>query len=128
MEIVAYILAGIVALFILLQVAVRVSMARKKGKPAPELGGKLGKEMSKGGRTVLYFFSPQCGACKPMTPVFEKLAKSEKSIKLVNIADDMETARKFGIMGTPSVVVVEEGIIKDFRVGQMGEPQIYNLV
>lgn len=128
MDILLYIVVGVIIFFVTMQVFVRLKMRAQKGKPAPELAGKAGKHIKKGQKAIFYFFSHSCGACKPMTPIFDRLSKKEKSIFMVNIADDMETARAFGIMGTPSVVVVENGVISEFLVGQVPEAGIYDLL
>lgn len=128
MNIIAGILIGLIGFFILMQVMIRLKMRAQKGKPAPVYTGTGSKRVAKGEKTILYFFSPSCGACRSMTPVFQKLAKTEKSVVLVDISQEMSTAAAFGIMGTPSVVVVENGVINDFRVGAMPETAIYDLL
>lgn len=119
-----YVILGAIALFFLLQFGMVWKMRLKKGKPAPELGGRF-----KGnGKKLFYFYSPSCGACKPMTPVIEKLKKKNRNVFKVNIANDMATARKFGVMGTPSTVLVDEGVIREFLVGPQPEDKIRALI
>lgn len=40
----------------------------------------------------------------------------------------MDTARKLSVMGTPSFVVVEDGIIKEYIAGAIGEQRILELI
>ena len=121
---IVYILVGIIALFFLLQYSMVWKMKRQKGKPAPEVGGQAGKAIQSGHKTLFYFFSPSCRACGPMTPVVDQLQKKHRNIFKIDISRDMATARKFGIMGTPSVVMIEGGTIKEFLVGPQPESKL----
>lgn len=103
-------------------------MSRAKGKDIPELTGKYGKAVKKGGKAVFYFFSPNCRACKPMTPIISELTKKYKNVFKVDISRDMATARSFGVMGTPSLVVVSKGKIDEFLVGPQSESKIDSLI
>ncbi|HKJ45157.1 MAG TPA: thioredoxin family protein [Balneolales bacterium] len=123
-----YIIVGIVVLFFALQYGMVLKMRFKKGKKAPELGGKYGKIVGSGKKAMFYFYSQSCAACKPMTPVVDKYAKKAKNIYKIDITRDMATARKFGVMGTPSTVVVENGIIKEFLVGPQKEAKLSQLL
>ena len=123
-----YIILGIVALFFLLQFFMVFRMKMKKGKPAPDLEGKAGRALKSGKKALFYFYSPGCRACHAMTPVVQRLAGKRKNVFPVNIADDMETARKFGVMGTPSTVLVEGGVIREFIVGPRPEADVVSLI
>lgn len=89
----------------------------KKGKDAPELSGKYDKAVRSGEKALFYFYSNSCGACKPMTPVVKELSENNRNCFLVDVQNDMVTPGAFGVMATPSTVVVEDGKIKDFLVG-----------
>lgn len=110
-----------VGLFVLLQLFIRVSTYLKKGKEITGLSGKLGKDIASGKKQLIYFFTNSCAAYKPMSPVVDKLAKEFKNVHKVNLATEMETGRKFGVMGTPAVVPVESGKIKEFSLGAKTE-------
>ena len=92
-------------------------MKLKKGKDAPELGGAYGKALKGKKTSLFYFYSPSCGACKSMTPVVGEYTKNNPRCFKVDVSKDMKTAQAFGVMGTPSTVLVEDGKIRDFIVG-----------
>ncbi|OQY34960.1 MAG: thiol reductase thioredoxin [Spirochaetaceae bacterium 4572_59] len=118
----------IVALFFGFQYFMVLKMKLKKGKPAPALSGTYGKAL-KGGKSVLfYFYSPNCGACRTMTPLVGKYTKNNPRCFKVDISKDMNTARAFGVMGTPSTVVVEGGKIKEFVVGPKPEAEFTRML
>ena len=121
MENFLYILAAVIGLFVVLQLYMRLSTYFKKGKEINGVGGKLGKEIDSGRKAAVYFFTNSCAACKPMTPVIEKLQKEFPNLHKINLASDMDTGRKFGVMGTPCTVVVEKGRISNFILGAKTE-------
>jgi thioredoxin len=122
--IIVYIVLGIVAAFYLLQFFMGLKMKMKKGKTVPLLGGAHGRMVKTGSKVIMYFYSPNCRACKTITPIVKTLSKKHKNVFSINITKDMDTARQLGILGTPSVVLVEGEIIKEFMAGAVGESQI----
>ena len=115
--IVALAVAGLVGLLFVFQMFMIFKMRRKEGKPAPKLDGKAGKLIEKGNKAVFYFYSPACGACKSMTPVVKKMARTKANVFPIDISTDMATARKFGVMATPTIVVVQKGTIEKVLIG-----------
>ena len=128
MMVVVYIVLGILGFFVSLQLFMVLKMKLRKGKSAPELTGKSGKAINSGKKVLFYFHSPQCRACKPMTPTVEKLSKKNKDVFVINILHDMETAKGFGVMGTPATVLVDGGKIKEFVIGVKTEEYLLNLL
>ncbi|NIA29933.1 MAG: conjugal transfer protein TraF [Actinobacteria bacterium] len=126
--IILYIVGGLVVAFLLFQYSMVFKMRLQKGKPAPEVGGKAGRAIQGGRKALFYFYSPGCRACKQMTPIIEKLSENNKSIVKIDISLDMTTAKKFGVMGTPSTVLVQAGKIAEFLVGPQTEDRILALL
>jgi thioredoxin 1 len=95
-----------------------VTKARKQeGKPAPDLGGKAGKWVKKGKTALFYFYSPNCGACKAMTPLVVALSKDKEGVFPIDLSKDMSIARKLGIMATPTTVIIKQGVVEKFLIG-----------
>ena len=126
------ILAGVVIGFVVVLLVSRWLMIRKArmqmGQPAPELTGKLGRAIRKGGRTLFYFYSPRCGACRSMTPLVQRMQKKGQNAFAVDISSDMDTARRFGVMATPTVILVQKGTIEEVRVGPLPEATLKKMV
>ena len=55
---------------------------------------------------------------------FEKTVEKFKNIHRINAAKDQDTARAFGVIGTPTTVIIENGVIKDYFVGITGIPKL----
>jgi thioredoxin 1 len=122
--VIVYILAGIVTLIVLLQLFVRLKTKFKKGKPVEGLTGNIGSAVRRGGKVLLYFYSPTCAACRQQTPVIDSLQKGSSNIFKVDVSKDASTALKLGVMGTPSTVIIDNGIIKEFFMGYVSKEKI----
>jgi thioredoxin 1 len=62
------------------------------------------------GIVIVDFWAEWCGPCKMVTPVLEELA-SEFDAKLfkVNVDDNPELAKEFGITGIPAIMLYKDG-------------------
>jgi thioredoxin 1 len=122
------ILVVIAAFFIGLQIFMVIKIKFKKGKSAPQLDGKAGRMVNNGDKVLFYFYTPSCRACIPMTPVVKNFAKKHNNVFPVDVSKDMTTAQKFGVMGTPSTVVIQAGVITEFLVGFQNEDKVRALL
>jgi thioredoxin 1 len=107
----------LVGLMVGLQLMVRARARAMRGQEVPRLPGALGQQLRGAPRALLYFFSPSCGACKPLTPRFEALRRTNPAVHLVDVSQDLDVARSFKVMGTPSVIEIADGKIVDYVVG-----------
>lgn len=62
---------------------------------------------------VVDFWAQWCGPCKALAPIIEEIEKELDSQKVViaklNVDEDIETARKYGVMTIPTLVVFKDG-------------------
>ena len=68
------------------------------------------------------FWAPWCGPCKMLGPVIEEIAKEyEGKIKVfkMNVDDNPETSRKYGIRSIPTVKIFKGGEIVENIVGNV---------
>ena len=76
---------------------------------------------------VVDFWADWCGPCKMIAPAVEKLAADYEGKVLVgkvNVDEEPELARRFGVMSIPTVVFLKNGQEFDRKVGVM-TPQTY---
>jgi thioredoxin 1 len=129
LETILYIILGLVIVFIAMRFALVLSMKRKQGAPVPEIDGKLGKSLRQGKKVLIYFTSPSCPPCAQMSPVVDEFSKNHPHVFKVDVSREMAVARKFGVMGTPALVLVESSLIKQFIMGPQalaGIEKVYN--
>ncbi len=58
------------------------------------------------------FWAPWCGPCRSMAPVLDEVAKEfEGRVKVckVNVDNNQELARKYGIMSIPTLIFFKNG-------------------
>jgi thioredoxin 1 len=117
MNSIIYVIVGVIAIFLLMQLLVKFKGWQKRGKAAPEIDGPLGTAIKKGNKLIAYFYSPTCGACKTQEKYLPKLEGKTDNIYRINAARDAKIAAAFGIMGTPTTIIIKNGIIRNYFVG-----------
>jgi thioredoxin 1 len=117
MSTILYLILAVIGLFAAMQVYIRISTLFKKGKKLEGLKGKLGQDVGSGRKLLVYFYSNNCAACRPMTPIIDRLKQEYNRVHKINVPNEMVTARVFGIMATPTTVIVDNGRISHFLIG-----------
>lgn len=90
---------------------------KREGKIAPPFHDVLPEGMAPQQRMLLYFYSEHCGACRSVTPLIDQLSREKKGVVKVDVRRHTDTARRFGIKVTPSLVLVDKGQIARMHVG-----------
>jgi thiol-disulfide isomerase/thioredoxin len=116
------IVATVLGLMMIMQLAIRLKVRALRGKPLPALTGPWSKRLGGQSSSLLYFCSPGCAACTPLTPRFQEMSQRRpKSVFVVNVADDLQLAQALGVMATPSIVEISNGVIANYHVGRPPE-------
>ncbi|TCK03341.1 thioredoxin family protein [Phorcysia thermohydrogeniphila] len=94
---------------------------KMKGQELPLLDGEFVRLRK--GKGVIYFHSPNCQPCKFVDPVIKKLSKEFKKVHFVkvNVLENPDMARKFGILATPSIIITKDGRIEEVLAGPVTE-------
>ena len=83
------------------------------------------------GTVVIDFFAPWCMPCKKMSPVVDKIAQEyEGSVKVgkVNIEEEPELAKDFGVMSIPTLIVMKEGKVQKRSVGLKTKKEVEKMI
>lgn len=128
MDWLGYLIAAFITVFVLINFLPLWRARQARGRAVPELDALLTDAQRGKQRLLVYFWSPSCGMCRGMTPVIEKLVAERGDVLKVNTAESVAIARHFGVMATPSLALVEQGIVKKLVIGAKSEPQIRALL
>jgi thioredoxin 1 len=123
-----FILIGFILVFLALQLLPLARAYLMRGKPAPDLAGLIDPKLLGAKRLLFYFSSPRCAMCRSMTPVIERLAAQHANLVKVDVSETIELAEKFGVMGTPTLVLVRAGKVERMLVGAKSEKQVRSLL
>lgn len=82
------------------------------------------------GIVLVDFFADWCGPCKMLSPILEKIVVEHPECKIckVNVDESTALAQKYGVMSIPTIVVFEDGIVKETSVGLVSKSKIEELL
>lgn len=68
---------------------------------------------------VLQFSAEWCGPCKMLGPIIDELAEANKDITIgkINVDENSEIAKEYGIRGIPTVLIFKDGSVIERLVG-----------
>ena len=85
------------------------------------------KVLNSNKKVLVDFYADWCGPCKMLAPILEGL-KNDYEIYKVNVDNLQELAIKYAVMTIPTLIVFENGEIKEKTVDFKNENQIKDLM
>lgn len=83
------------------------------------------------GRSLVDFWATWCGPCRMQAPILEQLdGELGGSVKVckVDIDEQPELARRFGVMSIPTLVAIKDGEVSNMRVGVQSLENLMQMV
>ena len=79
---------------------------------------------------LLDFWAPWCTPCRMVGPILDEIAGERSDIKVakVNVDEQPELAGQFGVMSSPTLVVMKEGRIVQQAMGARPKAQILSML
>lgn len=118
--------AGFILLVVLYQLYSWYSIRRLIGKQVPS--NALTDTQQAQQRSLYYFFNRHCMYCKSMTPTVEDMQQSHDNIISIDTDQYPEVAKQFGINGVPALLLVNQGLIADARIGVQARQELDRLL
>ena len=76
-------------------------------------------------KQILYFSSTWCAPCKQLGPTMESLKDQVNYIK-IDVDQDQESSIKYGVRNIPTLILLENGEVKNRLVGNQQAETILN--
>lgn len=95
-------------------------------------GENFQEEVLKSDKPVLIdFYADWCGPCRMMAPIVDQIAEEmADKIKVgkVNVDDNQDLAMKYGVMSIPTIIIIENGKVKNTFVGVRDKNEIKEMM
>lgn len=77
-------------------------------------------------KVLVDFYASWCGPCKMLSPVIEQLSEGDDTYNYykIDIDNALELSKKYGIMSIPTLLVFENGEVKDSSLGFLSMDQL----
>ena len=76
-------------------------------------------------KQILYFTAAWCGPCKMLAPRMEKLS-NQINYRKIDVDNNSSISSQYGIRSVPTLVLLENGVVKNKLVGLKSEQEILN--
>ena len=76
------------------------------------------------------FWASWCGPCKMIAPIVEEIAAERPDITVgkVNVDEEMDLARRFGIASIPTILVFKNGELSKTSIGYCSKEELLALL
>ena len=82
------------------------------------------------GIALLDFYADWCGPCRMVLPLVDEIAaeRDDLLVGTINVNDNPELAREFGVISIPTLIVMKDGKIINRASGARSKEKILELV
>ena len=82
------------------------------------------------GTVLVDFWASWCGPCNMIAPIVEEIAAERPDITVgkVNVDEEMDLARRFGIASIPTILVFKNGELSKTSIGYCSKEELLALL
>ena len=82
------------------------------------------------GKVVIDCYAPWCGPCKMISPIIDALSEELKDVTFykINVDDAEKIVMDYQIMSIPTILVFEEGKLKDKIIGFRSKSELLDII
>ena len=94
-------------------------------------GKEIQEKIEKGEKLVIEFYGTWCGPCRILKPIFEKVAKENKTdvqMYFLDVDKNRDLAIKYGVKSIPAIKTFNGATLIETSVGVVSESRINELV
>ena len=95
-----------------------------------EISEKEFDEKVSSGKVLVDCYAPWCGPCRMLSPVIDALSEEITDYKFykLNVDDAENVAMKYGVMSIPTLLIFDDGKLKETTVGFRNKDELKELL
>ncbi len=117
MDLFLYAVFGLAATWALYALYMQIATRASEGRSAAPLYPAIPTLKDQRGRVLIYFTSPHCAPCRPMSAEVADLQAEGAPIHKLDVNDHPQLAREMGIRATPTLMLVKNGSVSRVYLG-----------
>ncbi len=82
------------------------------------------------GTVLIDFWASWCGPCRMLSPIVDEVAAAHPEVKVgkINVDEQQELARQYGIMSIPTLIVFKNGQKANESVGLIPKEKVEAMI
>lgn len=117
MTLLIYTVVGLASTWLLYIGYVHLVTRASEGRSSASLAAVFPQLETQSGCTLIYCFAPQCRPCLPMSREVDQLEAEGLPICRLDVQQHPDLAREYGIRATPTLIVVDNGVVSRMVLG-----------